>query len=32
MSRTALFDAWAGAVGLFFRTCLTSMSWVEGEE
>lgn len=29
---TALFDSWAGAVGLFFRTCLTSMSWVEGEE
>ena len=29
---SALFDAWAGAVGLFFRTCLTSMSWVEGEE
>lgn len=29
---TALFDAWVGAVGFFFRTCLTSMSWVEGEE
>ena len=29
---TALFDVWVGAVGLFFRTCLTSMSWVEGEE
>ena len=29
---TALFDSWAGAGDLFFRTCLTSMSRVEGEE